>query len=320
MIILLEYTESFQWKIRPETNNQLNILGDWEPVKVEVKDNEYNNYNAQYDYLAAALYRVSGDLELDLVGLAPAELGVHPHMKKILDEGLDPKFINDLRNLLKLGNVQIERLDIMFETNGYGGYVGSGSTTENRWILGLNLMLAYHQINNNYRPQSYNQDGLFGYVMVHELGHLITLDTPKEVNPNISQINCTNLYLREGCFKDKSTLNKFHDEFYKESPVLNHPTHVSEYASVDITEDIAETIAFYTHQNTLPNVDTLSSGALHKIHFMKQQEAIIELRTPIRELLKIDGLPVNYNAIRAFQMRFREGEISCMHPNKPLAE
>lgn len=67
---------------------------------MEVKDNEYNNYNAQYDYLAAALYRVSGDLELDLVGLAPAELGVHPHMKKILDEGLDPKFINDLRNLL----------------------------------------------------------------------------------------------------------------------------------------------------------------------------------------------------------------------------
>lgn len=53
---------------------------------------------------------------------------------------------------------------------------------------------------------------------------------------------------------------------------------------------------------------------------MKQQEAIIELRTPIRELLKIEGLPANYIAIRAFQMRFREGEISCMHPNKPLVE
>ncbi|MGC6479750.1 MAG: putative zinc-binding metallopeptidase [Flavobacteriaceae bacterium] len=310
---LLEFTEEFSWVVVPEEGQLLDIHGYIYPLDVSVQDNEQNAFPVLETPLALAWYTLSDSYDFRLVGLNRDTPFIERRMKQMLDEGLTQAFREDLTTLLQVTNTQLERLDVLYDNSGIGGYVGQLFEDENKWVLGLNLYLAYHEIDHQFREQSYNADGVFGYVMTHEFGHLITLADPGQVNPDILPENCTELFLGEGCFTENSILNQFQEEFYTDalSPTYE-PTFVTDYAATHIAEDIAETFAYYIHQGQLPVLQEKSSTALHKLHFTDRQVEIKRLKPLFRESLDINILPTYFPGIRAINGFKDKKQVSCL--------
>ena len=219
-----------------------------------------------------------------------------------------------IRELMSYDQVELHRLEIIFDTEqGIGGWVyNEPFVHDDRFTLGVNLAFAYIDFQRQ-APQAYNADGQFGYILVHEFGHLLTLSRNREVDPSIARHECSNLYLLEGCFQKKSLLNKFNLEFYSDIEQISDPnSYVSNYARKDIAEDIAETFSYYIHQKNLPELNENSSVALQKLHFAHHESKIMPLKRPIRNLLNIDQLPERETPVRAFNRLKNGKQLSCL--------
>lgn len=281
-----------------------------------LEDNEPNAFESGYDFETTVIFDVDSDFRFHLVGLDPV-MEIDSKIKSIIDEGLESPMYDDLRSLFALTDLSIVRFEALYTLNpenALGGYVYNRSTDTDAWVLGLNLFYAYHRVTvHGSEPMHYNQDGTYGYILAHEFGHLLTLNFAHEVDPYSTHENCSELLLQEGCFKQQSILNSFNNTFYinSESP-LKDPTHVTPYAQTNIAEDIAETFAYYIHQDPIPELYPTSSGALHKIHFSAEQSLLMQLKPQMRHHLDIRQLPHIANPIYSKTLR-PFGELnSCL--------
>lgn len=242
----LEIDEEFTMKISPKTGSIFKISGVIPPKKLIVYDNEKNND----DNVTGLHYKLNYKNEYHLAGINRS-LKMNRILKEYIDNGPDNKLVNDIKTLMDIGGFPINSLDLIYDYDiDWGGYVYNlgGQTREDDWMMGLNLIDAYEQYDQNSNrtiKTDYNAKGSFGYVMIHEFGHIMTLNLKKEVDTSVNnKEECKNLFLEEGCFRGKSAINQFNNRFYLTDQKYNEPNFVTEYAKTNIAEDIAETFTF----------------------------------------------------------------------------
>ncbi|MFP4567473.1 MAG: hypothetical protein ACLFN8_00870 [Candidatus Woesearchaeota archaeon] len=134
------------------------------------------------------------------------------------------------------------------------GYVDGDSTLQN-FTLGLN---KYSALKKDKTPTNN-----FIYTLIHEQGHLISLNS-NQVTPYYDADICPTLELPEGCLKQNSYLYDFYKEFWQDEHAQknylenntnslkfnifhfkNRKNFLNANASTNITEDFAESFTHY---------------------------------------------------------------------------
>lgn len=138
------------------------------------------------------------------------------------------------------------------------GYVYIDDNDPNKFVLGLNI----DELNN---PDDLN------HTIIHELAHILTLNVGQFTDNGGA---CPVLELDEGCTNANSYINQFNSQFWEN----NADGFVSDYASTDIAEDIAESFAAFV----LYNKPTGNSIADQKVNFFYNYPNLVQLRQEIR--------------------------------------
>jgi hypothetical protein len=310
----LETDEEFTMVITPKTGDVFKLTGRIDPIKVLVEDNEPNldpsvqgiqfhlNDNNKYE-----LKSVNKSVKMNKI------------LKDYIDNGPEEKFINDLKVFTDVGGIPIKKLTLVYGHDiPYSGYVYNTGrdAKEDIWEMGINLVSAYESWNSETQSitkNSYNSEAI-GHTLVHEYGHILTLNVKNEVDTETDESECKNLYLQEGCFHEESIINQFNKNFYLvDQDDLIKPIYVTNYAETNIAEDIAETFTFFIGQkNIFPDNDK-SSGALKKINFLAENDRLKDLKDPIVERLSFgESQFIQGSEIREFN-RTHDGKlISCL--------
>lgn len=137
------------------------------------------------------------------------------------------------------------------------------------------------------------------YTLIHEFGHILTLrqgqlDLNEELLYALSdeeydqllereEMLCgDNLYLMEGCSTENSYINRFYQAYWLNQEDGNYvpDMFVTEYASTDIAEDIAESWTAFILQDAPSNIN--STIAEEKILFFYDYPELVSLRQFIR--------------------------------------
>ncbi|MFS4467505.1 hypothetical protein [Maribacter sp. 2210JD10-5] len=173
------------------------------------------------------------------------------------------------------------------EKDGTAGYVYSTNQELSKWAMGIAIDFAY--------LGGFNADGELAYTIVHEFGHILTLNDT-QIDHAITENSCKNYFPGEGCSKKESYINKLFSRYWsdiaKEHSDLSEDQDEQEkfyqkyqdrfvtgYASTNPGEDIAEVFATFVTRNGGPNG---SSIAEQKIQLMYDHPEVIELRNYIR--------------------------------------
>jgi len=133
------------------------------------------------------------------------------------------------------------------------------------------------------------------YIIIHEFGHILTLDN-LQVDSSISESDCTNYFVGEGCAKQQAYINKSYQEFWAdiadEFKMVNSQSEgqafyekykdrfVTPYSSVNPVEDIAEV---FTNFVLIENQPTGTAIKDQKILRMYDEAALIGIRNFIRD-------------------------------------
>jgi hypothetical protein len=312
----IEFHEEFDLVFTPDLGSGLMLTGQIDPVRVTVEDNEPNEFGIQ---ASGALYGVDENYNFTLIGLNRDAAIVNEAHKAMIDEGLDPRLIADITKVTQSGEVPITKFEAIYENSGLGGFVFNDTfdPTSDEWYMALNLLFAYHQQLETGEVETidYNSNGVFGGILTHEYGHILTLNKLKQIDTSTDLENCTELSLSEGCFHSQSILNQFSEAFYESDVVYNEPHFVTDYAKTNIAEDIAETFTYHVLQNEIPSLTEESSGALQKMHLVGDHPDMSELRDKIRNGLSHATKsisPGNFSEpIRNFNLTKEGKRISC---------
>ncbi len=167
------------------------------------------------------------------------------------------------------------------------GYVVETQDDLSTWKLGIAIDEAYYG--------GFNADGELAYTIIHEFGHILTLDNT-QLDASISETNCQNYYPGEGCAKTNSYINVIQTNFWSDiwdeyldaqdsEKALNdfynryQSYYVTQYAATNPGEDVAEVFATFVTSTT--NV-TPSTIAEQKIQVMYNRPELVALRDFIR--------------------------------------
>ncbi|MCK8522092.1 hypothetical protein M0D21_10965 [Aquimarina sp. D1M17] len=264
-------------------------------IKLSIKDND-DPEETQEGALMEFVFDENNDYTLKAVtnGLLSSEFTT---LKEVVDGGYkkimdDVKYVN---SILPAENKIKTFLLLFLENSGLGGFVFNGQDQNtiqgniNEWTMGMNLAFAFFEGGENgISTIKYNENGIYGYILAHEAGHIITLARKLQFDATIEEANCNNLFISEGCALNDAHLNKFNNSFYiPTAPEYEEPKYVTEYAKTNIAEDIAEVVATYVTQENLPNLNTKSSGALHKMHQLFGENEFINFRENFRKNIKV---------------------------------
>ncbi|WP_109302374.1 hypothetical protein [Aquimarina sp. AU474] len=172
------------------------------------------------------------------------------------------------------------------EKSGIAGYVVERTPDLSKWQMGIAIDYAYEG--------GFNAGGELAYTIVHEFGHIITLDI-KQVDSSISSGNCKSFFTGEGCARDDSNINKIYQnhwaDIWTEFQDINSESdaqkfydkykerYVTQYASTNPGEDIAEVFATFVTRAGGVNGD---NGAEKKIQIMYDDGEMVKLRDYIR--------------------------------------
>lgn len=143
-----------------------------------------------------------------------------------------------------------------------------------KWRVAVNL--AGHKSSNEREQKA---------TFIHELGHIITLNS-SQVNPNIDKENCNNFHIDEGCANSNSFVNSFKNTFWKglSEQIFAEDRFVTEYASTNEVEDMAESFAFFV----LSSRDTSGLEKGEKINFFYSYPELVNVRDTMRNSLSKD--------------------------------
>ena len=173
------------------------------------------------------------------------------------------------------------------EDNGTAGYVYETESDLSKWEMGIAIDFAY--------DGGFNADGELAYTIVHEFGHILTLEIA-QVDASVSANNCSNYFTGEGCARKDAYINKLQSKYWAD--IADEHSKIGEdydqqdafyskyqdrfvtnYASTNPGEDIAEVFATFVTRNGGVNG---SSIAEQKIQLMYDHPELIELRNFIR--------------------------------------
>lgn len=292
---LLELDESFLIDILPVGAASTQLHAEIPSVYVSVLDDEKD----ATDELLGVLYEIDANGTYKVIAIRRGDLFLPPVLKSLIDNGPDERLKQQLNEIVKIGGVPIKRLDLFYDaTSDIGGFVDNNSLHDDDWLMVLNMYGAYgknlpDQIN-ELSEIPYNDNGYFGFLVAHEYGHIATLNYATELSPIGEDLTCgpTDVELEAAiCYKQDAILSRFNSEFYVGSKEYSEPHFVSDYASSNIHEDIAETFATFIFQYDIPQKKENSSGALHKIHFVIEDDQLFQYRDPIQNLFPKSVLP-----------------------------
>ncbi len=171
------------------------------------------------------------------------------------------------------------------DVSGSAGFVIETKPDLSKWQMGIAINYA-------------NDQKELVYTIIHEFGHILTLNND-QVNANINETSCGNFYTGEGCSKTASYINKLHknhwadiwSEFIKAKDTETamegfynkySSRYVTQYASTNPGEDIAEVFATFVTRNSGVNGNSIAE---QKIQLMYNHNELIELRNYIRNNL-----------------------------------
>ena len=274
-----------------------------------------------------ALVAIDEDLNFKVVAINRKE-NIDREYKaayELLDERSTHQIKKDIQAVSQSGEVPISMINLFYENEPLFGFVENMGDLyeEDLWLMGLNFYWAFNAYedfddynNDSTIPIEYNADGAFGAALVHEYGHILTLNSKNELNRRVyNPAECSSLFSYEdGCFYKESVLNQFNANFYLIEEPLNKPEFVSWYAETDIFEDIAETFTVYVLEEKINPATAESSGALQKINFLKSHPTVKDKRSLIRSTLGNPTLPpFGFEDLSAFNKRRKGKPISCLH-------
>ncbi len=173
------------------------------------------------------------------------------------------------------------------ENDGSAGYVVENAEDLSVWKMGIAIDYAYEG--------GFNADGELAYTIIHEFGHILTLDNT-QVDASISENNCQNYFTGEGCAKTNAYINQIQTRFWadiwsdyqdasdSESGMQGFyekysDRFVTQYAATNPGEDIAEVFATFVTSNSSANGNTIAN---QKIQLMYDYPELIALRDFIR--------------------------------------
>ena len=175
------------------------------------------------------------------------------------------------------------------EETGTAGYVYETSADLSTWEMGIAIDFAYE-------GGGLNADGELAYTIIHEFGHILTLDNT-QLDSSISEDSCQNYFPGEGCAKTEAYINKLHtrywadienehanigqnqnlsDDFYDKY----QDRFVTNYASTNPAEDIAEVFATFVTRSGGVNGNSIAE---QKIQLMYDHSELIGFRDFVRE-------------------------------------
>ncbi len=122
--------------------------------------------------------------------------------------------------------------------------------------------------------------------IIHELGHIISLNTSQLTQSD----NCPNLKVAEGCTNKTSYANNFWISFWKgqDRPTFSEDRFVSDYATTNEIEDLAESWAFFVVG--VDRADLGNSVKDEKLKFFYQYTELVSMRKDMRNVLGRDIL------------------------------
>lgn len=277
---------------KEDYNTLIELCKDYEEgdySALEVIEDLISNYDEKNSDTITTYLTQSSNLDLEAVFNISKNLGLkYESVKNIIPKELSKseadtyeKIWSEVRYILP--NSDLKKFDkIFFATD--GEYNELASVTPNnfegsKWIINIDPI----DVINNERK-------LFYETILHEYFHYLSL--------NDNQVTYTydydmNNYCEEGmASKDKSYINEFYDEFWKEiiddrnidrENYYFYERHkdsfVSEYASTDPAEDIAETFAYFV-LNDKPSGNSVKDK---KIKFFYQYDELIKLKKELQE-------------------------------------
>ena len=165
-------------------------------------------------------------------------------------------------------------------------YVVQNEQNKNKWDITINIWLFYKDWKLDKKESI--------HTIIHEFAHILTLNKT-QVRYNKSKEFCLNYYISEWCLNKTSYLNNFITNFwvnkFKESQndeendfySWNENNFVTEYASSNPWEDIAESFTFFVLKEK-PTWNSLSDKKI--LSFYNYKELII-LRSLIRNRLSL---------------------------------
>lgn len=169
------------------------------------------------------------------------------------------------------------------ELLGYVAPINDGDLS--RWKFALAIDAA-----NNL--EAINFKDLFTYVVIHEYGHVLTLNE-EEIKSNFN--NCNTFEIQEGCPTVSAYINQNFQigwaDIYDEFEQLNEDEFgdfyekyqnrfSSDYAATNPGEDVAEVFAFFITSEQPPRGNSIAD---QKIKSMYNQPYLVDLREKIRQ-------------------------------------
>ncbi len=158
-----------------------------------------------------------------------------------------------------------------------------------KWRMGLAIDAVEGDLNN------IDLNTEFTYTMIHELGHVLTLDHT-QINVSISSGSCGAFHIDEGCSRTDSYINELFNigwtDIMEDFNSLKNDNDiydfyldyedrfVTEYAASNPAEDIAEVFSVFVTSNQAPRGNSIAD---QKVKAMYERPELVKLRDEIRQ-------------------------------------
>lgn len=285
----------------------------------EAQDTETTSSNEQYNCKEKeiTLYKINGE---NITRIKNYEV-----TGKNLDFQNDINKHQEIWNLVKkiIPANQRERITEFLIYNGSNsktlGYVSNRSRDLSKWQLAIAIDYAY--------KGGFNKNGLLSYIIVHEFGHILTLNETQIIR---GKNNCNTYKSQLGCSKQDSYLNNSFQSYWKDiwnehrnsqnseaSKDAFYRKHtnrfVTKYAAKNPLEDIAETFSMFVLYEK-PNSNIIASK---KVLSMYNKTEFVAFRNHIRQNLNTTskGAETGFILPNINQLKFNKdfNEFECAH-------
>jgi hypothetical protein len=168
-----------------------------------------------------------------------------------------------------LSNTYVEEFAVYNDANSDVLAYVSDDDGNGKWNIVINL--ATHQASDLKEQKA---------TLIHELSHIITLNN-SQLKPDVS--SCTTYKTDEWCSTPSSYINAFVKKFWTNisNPVFDEKKFVTDYATTNVEEDMAESFAFFVLEANHNN-DTVRN---QKVNFYNNYPELVQMRASMRTSL-----------------------------------
>ena len=189
----------------------------------------------------------------------------------------------------------ITQFQVIDGQGGLYGYVYPLNADLSEWAMGLAIDAAYS-------GGVLDADGEISYTIIHEFGHVLTLNNNQL---DAGNSNCSTYNPGEGCSNPNAYINLFYNNYwadiYDEHQSLSaerfyekyQSRFVTDYAATNPVEDITESFTKFVIDNNKATGNTIAD---QKVNFMYDFDELVMLRDYIKMSGNTIKKPANYNS------------------------